>query len=78
MDTICNVVGVVIGLYLTTFMLLAPNAQPFVFRKPALVESKWTAQDLGTLARTGKVATAVRRLKNAARKSGTPVLEVER
>lgn len=81
---ICNAVGFVMLLYVTIFMLVAPNAPPpIVFRKAttttatALVEEPWTAEDLGALARTNKVAAAVRSLKNAARNSGTPVLLIK-
>lgn len=75
--TICNVMGLLIGLYVTTFILLSPNAQSFVFRKTLLPEEKWTAQDLGTLARTNQLATAVTRLTSAEFESGAPVHEVE-
>lgn len=74
---ICNAMGLLIGLYVTTSVLLAPKIQSFVFRKTLLPEEKWTAQDLGTLARTNQLATAVTRLTSAKIEFGAPVLEVE-
>ena len=70
----CNMVGILIVLSVTTFMLPAPNTQPFVFFKTSSVEDKWTAQDLGTLARHKNMAAAVGHLlTGVARQPGAPV-----
>ena len=75
MRTICTLMGVPIVLYVTTLMLSVPNAQPFVFFEASLVEDKWTAQDLGTLARTKNMAAAVGHLlKDVAGRPGAPVV----
>ena len=40
-------------------------------------ERRWTAQDLGGLARTDKLAAAVKNLTSAVRSSGAAVLEAK-
>ena len=79
MNTVCNLLGLLMGLYVTMLMLVAPNAQPFaVTKKSALaVGGRWTAQELAKLARTDNLATAVKRLTSSARKSGGAALEDE-
>ena len=76
--TVCNILGLFIGLYVATFMLVAPSAQPFLLPRTSMVdERRWTAQDLGGLARTDKLAAAVKRLTSAVRSSGAAVLEAK-
>ena len=79
MDTLCNMLGLLMGLYVTMLMLVAPDAQPFAVSKTSalVVGGRWSAQDLAKLARTDDMATAVKRLTSAARKSGGAALKDE-
>ena len=79
MDTLCNMLGLLMGLYVTMLMLVAPDAQPFAVSKSStlVVGGRWSAQDLAKLARTDDMATAVKRLTSAARKSGGAALKDE-
>ena len=76
---ICNILALVVGAMVTTFVLLASDVQPLVFSPKKLsVEETWTSQDLATLASANKLAAAVPRLTSAAYDSGAPaVLQVE-
>ena len=79
-NTMCNILGLLMGLYVTVLMIVAPNSQPFSVRKSSallVAGESWTAQDLAKLARTDKLAAAVNRLTSAARDSGAAALEVE-
>ena len=79
MDTLCNMLGLLMGLYVTMLMLVAPDAQPFAVSKTSalVVGGRWSAQDLAKLARTDNLAAVVKRLTSAARNSGGAALEVE-
>ena len=60
-------------------MLLASDVHPLVFgNNTPFDEEKWTAKDLGMLARTDKLSAVVSRVTNAAYDSGAPaVLQIE-
>ena len=79
MNTICNILGLLMGLYVTMLMLVAPDAQPSAVSKSSalVIGGRWSAQDLAKLARTDNLATAVKRLTSAARNSGGAALKDE-
>jgi len=57
MNTMCNILGLLMGLYVTVLMIVAPNSQPFSVRKSSallVAGESWTAKDLAKLARTDK------------------------